>query len=121
MHCLPEIVREWQSICESHNHFVAPMHASQYDVLFNQFISKNFSTDYRKGEVPFELTQKTMIQLFDNLRSEDFKFENDFGCFLMKLYETNSIVFRKVICYSSIILALHRLKQLNSAEATIFL
>ena len=94
MHCLPEIVREWQSICESHNHFVAPMHASQYDVLFNQFISKNFSTDYRKGEVPFELTQKTMIQLFVNLRSEDFKFENDFGCFLMKLYETNSIVFR---------------------------
>ena len=94
MHCLPEIVGEWQSICESNNHFVAPMHASQYEKPFNEFISKNFSTDYRKGEVPFDLTQQRILQLFDNLKSNKFKFENDFGRFLMKLYETNSVEFK---------------------------
>lgn len=94
LHCMPKIVEDWQSICESNNHFVAPMHASQYEKLFNKFISKNFSAEYRKGDVPFELTQETILQLFDNLRSKQFKFENDFGIYLMNLYETNSIEFR---------------------------
>lgn len=94
LHCTPEIVEDWQSICESNNHFVTPMHASQYEMLFNKFISKNFCIDYRKGEVPFDLTQQRILQLFDNLKSNKFKFENDFGTYLMKLYETNSIEFR---------------------------
>ena len=42
LHCTPEIVEDWQSICESNNHFVTPMHASQYEMLFNKFISKSW-------------------------------------------------------------------------------
>ena len=94
LHCSPEIAEEWQNTCESNNHLVVPMHASQYEELFNKFISKNFSTDYRKGDVPFELTQGALFQLFDNLKSKRFKFENDFGTFLMNLYEANYIEFR---------------------------
>lgn len=94
LHCMPEIVEDWQSICESNNHFVVPMCARQYEKLFNKFISTNFGTDYRKGEVPFDLTQQRILQLFDNLKSNKFKFENDFGIYLMNLYETNSIEFR---------------------------
>lgn len=70
------------------------MCARQYEKLFNKFISTNFGTDYRKGEVPFDLTQQRILQLFDNLKSNKFKFENDFGIYLMNLYETNSIEFR---------------------------
>ena len=76
LHCMPEIVEDWQSICESNNHFVVPMCARQYEKLFNKFISTNFGTDYRKGEVPFDLTQQRILQLFDNLKSNKFKFDN---------------------------------------------
>ncbi|WP_406545722.1 hypothetical protein, partial [Succinimonas sp.] len=77
---------DWQNTCESNNHFVDPMQSGKYEELFVKFIYKNFNVDYKKGEVPFALTQDVFLQLFENLKSEQFKFKNDFGMFLMNLY-----------------------------------
>lgn len=93
LYCLPEIAKDWQNTCESNNHFVVPMHSSKYEDLFVKFIHKNFNVDYKKGEVPFALTRDVFLQLFENLKSGQFKFKNDFGMFLMNLYYEKIIEF----------------------------
>lgn len=95
MHCAEGIVKDWQNTCESRNHFTEPMHANQYEELFNSLIKKYFGVDYKKGDVPFELSQNTFTaNLFRNLKNPQFKFKNGFGELLMNMYEKRVIVFK---------------------------
>ena len=51
--------------------------------------------DYKKGDVPFELSQNTFTaNLFRNLKNPQFKFKNGFGELLMNMYEKRVIVFK---------------------------
>ena len=73
MHCAEGIVKDWQNTCESRNHFTEPMHANQYEELFNSLIKKYFGVDYKNPQ---------------------FKFKNGFGELLMNMYEKRVIVFK---------------------------
>ena len=75
MHMDEAIVLKWQDICEKHGHFDMPMHSEQYISLLRENIFPN----YKKGELPFEITKDHFENLLRNQQNQNIKFECDFA------------------------------------------
>lgn len=73
MHLDEEIVQIWQEICMNNNHFNYPMHAEKYLKLLREYIFPN----YKKGEIPFEITQNKFDNLLKNQQNPKIKFKCD--------------------------------------------
>lgn len=79
---------KWTNICENHNHFRIPMHASVYDSLFRNEIFP----DYEKGDLPSEFTIdsnsiKTLIANNRHADNADSIIHSDFASFLEETFE----------------------------------
>lgn len=75
MHMDETIVLEWQDICEKRGHFKNPMHSEQYLPL----LKKNIFPNYKKGELPFEITKEHFENLLQNQQNPKIKFKCDFA------------------------------------------
>lgn len=69
---------KWQKVCEEHNHFSEPMCSAVYVPLFKVGCFPN----YRKGKLPFRITDESLTRLFANLKRKHVRFRCDFGDFL---------------------------------------
>lgn len=74
MHLDEGTVLKWQQICERHRHFEYPMHSAEYMPLLTSYIFPN----YRKGQIPFEITQEHLDNLFKTQQNPNIKFKCDF-------------------------------------------
>ncbi len=75
MHMDEMIVLKWQDICEKHGHFENPMYSEQYMPLLRENIFPN----YKKGEIPFEITKENFENLLRNQQNLNIKFKCDFA------------------------------------------
>ncbi len=75
MHLEEKDVLLWQNICQNHNHFTNPIHSEQIESLIKQ----NIFSGYKKGKIPFIITQKHIDNLLQHQENHDIKFKCDFA------------------------------------------
>ena len=54
------VLQNWINVCAKNNHFQSPMHFEQYEPL----VRKHLFLNYKKGYLPFELTEAKIKHLF---------------------------------------------------------
>lgn len=75
MHLPIKKVLEWKTLCEQHRHFDSPMHEKEYIPLVKQYVFK----EYKKGELPIEISEETLSNLIRNNSDETVRFHEDFA------------------------------------------
>lgn len=80
-------LKKWTSICQSYNHFITPMHRNVYEPLFKSNICNN----YKKGDMPFEINDNRLNQLFLNNESgiRNNQIHSDIVDFVKEVIDTN--------------------------------
>lgn len=86
LHCSEEIIREWLDFCYMHDHFHVPIHSEVYEPEF-----KKYFPDYKKGDLPFDLTRDRVETMMKNL--ESYPIKNDFGVYLSLLIKNGVLKF----------------------------
>ncbi len=56
---------EWEKICINNNHFNVPLYDKDYIPIFKE----NVFSDYEKGELPFSIDDKVMLNFMINYTS----------------------------------------------------
>ena len=77
LHCKDSLLNEWIAICVQHHHFNNPMTEADYMPLYRSLLP-----NYKKGELPFDLTKDRVSLMLDRLERPKNPFANDFGMFL---------------------------------------
>ena len=78
LHMPDNIVREWVTSTTQAGHFSKPLHAEDYLNLFRQIVCPN----YKKGELPFELTVDLLNKMLANNNDEKLSIHSDFAIWI---------------------------------------
>ncbi|EEO27932.1 hypothetical protein [Oxalobacter paraformigenes] len=78
LHMDRRTLMKWQAVCEEHHHFSEPLPSGIYLPLYRVACFPA----YKKGKLPFKITDETLGRLFANLKRKQVRFKCDFGTFL---------------------------------------
>ena len=88
LHCEDSLMDKWIAICVQHQHFNTPMTDADYMPLYRLLLP-----DYKKGELPFDLTKDRVTLMLDRLKRPKNPFANDFCMFLSTALTNGKIEF----------------------------
>lgn len=88
MHYPHEIVEAWKAAVALKGHFVVPLKSVEYENVFADFVRSHeselqFGGDYRKGDLPFALSEEKMRNLLANNSNQSLP-RSDFAAFLQQ-------------------------------------
>ncbi len=84
LHCEPSMLKRMSRL----GHFSIPVSASAYEKELLEFFP-----GYRKGDLPFELSQDRLKTLFQNISNPDIPIQNDFARFLCSEIQKENLKF----------------------------
>ena len=80
LHLDDEKLRKWEDVCRAQDHFRTPMLAKDYMPL----VRAHLFPGYQKGEIPFELDNAALQNLFRHNADPTVPFKSDFAAFLLE-------------------------------------
>jgi len=81
LHLDDEKLRNWLGICKANDHFNVPMHSDVYV----PFVQQHLFSNYKKGDLPFELTLEMVKNLFRHHTNSEIQLKSYFTEFLEKI------------------------------------
>ena len=91
LHFEKEDIGKWIQICKKYNHFNKPLPADDYLPLFKKFYSKEFGVEYNKGDLPFDLDEAKILNVFKNVHDKTY--------LLVVACIKSYLVFFKLFCF----------------------
>jgi len=73
----------WSQICSKYSHHINPMQEKTYLPLFKEYLFE----EYEKEQIPFEINEEKLKNLFIHNHSKSCFFKCDFASFIEKLME----------------------------------
>lgn len=86
LHTDKKTLENWFQICSRKKHHITPMKETEYLPL----VKENLFSNYNKGDIPFEITQDRLKQLFKQKNIPEYFFRCDFADLLEKLIKENT-------------------------------
>ena len=77
LHMSSNIVQEWGALCTQVGHFKEPLHSEEY----LDFFRNNICHNYKKGDLPFELTVDVLCIMYANSKA-GFPIHSDFATWI---------------------------------------
>ena len=88
LHFEKEDIGKWIQICKKYNHFNKPLPADDYLPLFKKFYSKEFGVEYNKGDLPFDLDEAKILNVFKNVHDKNIPFGSGLHQKLFSLFSS---------------------------------
>ncbi len=88
LHFEKRIIDKWIQICKEKRHFNKPLFSDDYLPLFKRFYKNEVGIKYNKGDLPFDLDEAKIMNIFKNSHDKNIPFESGLHQKLFDLFSS---------------------------------